>query len=50
MSYCIRPVLVGFFQGVEGGGHAQSGLTQPQGLSSPSVAFVGYRVSHRAGT
>ena len=35
----------GFFQGVGGGSHAQSGLTQPQCLRPPSGALVRYGVA-----
>jgi hypothetical protein len=37
-------VLIGFFEGVEGGGHAQSGFPQPHGFRPPSVAIIGYWV------
>lgn len=44
MFHCIRPVLIGFAQGIEGGGHSQSGLTQTERLSPPPIAIIGYRV------
>lgn len=42
---CSRPVLIGIFEGVECGGHAQSGLSQPQGFGPPPVAVIGYWVA-----
>jgi len=50
MFECSRTVLVGFFQGVECGGHAQASLTQPQRFSPPSVTLIRYWVMLPAGT
>src|SRR5690348_10954203 len=47
--HCNRTVLIGFFEGVEGGGHAQSGFPQPHGFRPPSVAIIGHWVRSSAG-
>ena len=43
--HCSRPVLIGFFEGVESRGHTQSSLPQPQRLRPPSVTVIGYWVA-----